>query len=45
VQIGRASGDQVEILSGVQATDRVITRGNEVLAEGEVVRVAEPVGG
>jgi len=45
VQIGRASGDQIEILSGVQATDRVITRGNEVLAEGEVVRVAEPVGG
>ena len=39
VQVGRVDGDRAVIESGLSPTERVIVRGNEVLAEGQPVRV------
>ncbi len=43
VKLGRDFGQTVEILEGVQASDRVIMNPPDSLASGSVVRVAEPV--
>jgi HlyD family secretion protein len=39
VQTGRRVGDQVEIVSGIQATDRLVASGGGFLSEGDVVKV------
>ena len=39
VEVGRYGEDQVEILSGLQQGDRVVTAGSSRLSEGEEVRV------
>ncbi|WP_415879006.1 efflux RND transporter periplasmic adaptor subunit [Methylomonas sp. TEB] len=39
VQLGRRNGDQVEILSGVAAEDRLVAGGASFLADGDSVRV------
>src|SRR4051812_27930484 len=44
VQIGRISGDRVEILSGVDSSARVVASGGGFLNEGDLVRVANPQG-
>jgi multidrug efflux pump subunit AcrA (membrane-fusion protein) len=38
VKLGRG-GAQVEILTGIESTDRVIVRGNERLRNGQTIRV------
>ncbi|MEM9386779.1 MAG: efflux RND transporter periplasmic adaptor subunit [Pseudomonadota bacterium] len=40
VTLGRSAGEQVQVLSGVNPQERVVTRGNEVLREGERVRIS-----
>ena len=40
VKLGRG-GAQVEILEGIEPTDRVVVRGNERLRNGQTVRIAE----
>jgi RND family efflux transporter MFP subunit len=39
VRVGRASGDSVELLSGVRAGERVVTTSSEPLSDGQRVRV------
>jgi RND family efflux transporter MFP subunit len=39
VKIGDASGTSVAVLNGLDGTERVITRGNEVLRDGQPVRL------
>lgn len=41
VNIGRYLGDRVEISAGISATDPVVIRGNEVLTQGQTVRLTE----
>jgi membrane fusion protein, multidrug efflux system len=43
VKLGRDYGQTVEILEGVSASDRVIMNPPDLLANGQMVRVAEPV--
>jgi hypothetical protein len=38
VSVGRAEGEQVEVLSGVEAGDRVVVEGPEGLADGTRVK-------
>lgn len=38
VELGRRAGDEVELLSGLAASEPVVVRGNEVLRDGEPVR-------
>ena len=45
VKLGRDFGRTVEILGGVDPTDRVILNPSDSLAAGTVVRIAKPVGG
>jgi RND family efflux transporter MFP subunit len=40
IEVGRDLGTQVEILSGIEATDRVINSPPDSITEGEVVRIA-----
>ena len=40
VQIGRISGDRVEVLSGIDSTARVVASGGGFLNDGDLVRVA-----
>ena len=40
VQIGRIAGDRVEVLSGVDASARVVASGGGFLNDGDLVRVA-----
>src|SRR6056297_2821568 len=44
VQVGRVDGDRVVIESGLSPDQAVVVRGNEVLAEGQPVRVVEDGG-
>lgn len=44
VEIRRQVGDMVELAGELQADARVVTRGNEVLSEGETVRIVEEEG-
>ena len=39
IRIGRTASQQVEVESGLEAEDRVVLRGNEVLREAQIVRV------
>ncbi|MEM1263827.1 MAG: efflux RND transporter periplasmic adaptor subunit [Pseudomonadota bacterium] len=39
VDLGRSAGELVQVVRGVQAQDRVVVRGNEVLQDGERIRV------
>lgn len=39
VQIGRRQGDMVEVLSGLQASDRVIATGGAFVSDGDSVNV------
>lgn len=39
IEIGRSAAERVEVESGLEAGDRVIMRGNEVLREGQLVHV------
>ena len=43
VSIGASSGEQIEILFGLDAADQVIYQGNELLQEGQEVRIVESV--
>ena len=43
VQIGASSGDQIEVLSGLDANDLVIYQGNELLQEGQEIRIVDSV--
>ena len=43
VQIGASSGEQIEVLSGLETTDQIIYQGNELLQEGQEVRIVESV--
>jgi multidrug efflux pump subunit AcrA (membrane-fusion protein) len=45
VKLGRDWGDQVEILSGLGQTDRVILNPSDSLADGSQVRIKPAVGG
>lgn len=42
VQAGRTSGELVEIRAGLQPGAQVVIRGNELLREGQAVRLLEP---
>lgn len=44
VQLGRDSGESVEVLDGVRAGEQVVVRGNEALSDGDAVRIVEPQG-
>jgi multidrug efflux system membrane fusion protein len=39
VQLGRADGDEIEVMSGLAPDDRVIVEGPENLADGQKVIV------
>lgn len=41
IDIARTRGDQVEIVSGLNASQSVVVRGNEVLSEDDPVRIVE----
>lgn len=41
VQSGRVLGDQVEILSGVKAQDKLVTSGGGFLSDGDLVRLVD----
>ncbi len=41
VQVGRITGDQVEIQSGVQPEDKLVTSGGSFLSDGDTVRVVD----
>lgn len=43
VETGRRQGDRVEILSGIETSDKVVTSGGAFLADGSVVRVSDGV--
>lgn len=40
VTLGRIEGDRIEVRSGVQAGERVVSRGGAFLADGDLVRVS-----
>ena len=42
VELGRPLGDAVEVAAGLDASARVVVRGNELLREGREVRVLGP---
>lgn len=42
VQLGRRSGDSLEILSGLNPEDRLVASGASFLADGDAVRVVQP---
>ena len=42
VKLGTDFGDSVEVLSGLNATDRVVLNPADSLANGDVVTLAEP---
>lgn len=41
VQVGRSLGDQVEVLSGVKADERIVASGGSFLSDGDKVRVVD----
>ena len=41
VQTGRRQDDRIEIVSGIERTDKVVTSGGAFLADGSSVRVSE----
>lgn len=41
VQTGRVAGDQLELLSGVQAQDRLVASGGSFLSDGDLVKVVD----
>lgn len=41
VSIGRRAGDRIEVLSGLDASSRVVASGGAFLADGDVVRVVD----
>ena len=41
VETGRRQGDRVEVISGIEKTDEVVTSGGAFLADGSVVRVVD----
>ncbi|MCP2158399.1 efflux RND transporter periplasmic adaptor subunit [Agrobacterium tumefaciens] len=41
VETGRRQGDRVEIVSGIEKADKVVTAGGAFLADGSVVRVSD----
>lgn len=41
VQTGRVAGDQLEVLSGVQASDRLVASGGSFLSDGDLVKVVD----
>lgn len=43
VELGRRAGDWVEVLSGLDLSDKVIDRGRETLKEGAAVRILDDV--
>jgi RND family efflux transporter MFP subunit len=42
VQLGRRTGDSLEILSGLKPDDRLVASGASFLADGDTVRVVQP---
>lgn len=42
VELGRRSGDNWEILSGVQSSDRLVASGATFLSDGDIVRIVQP---
>jgi multidrug efflux pump subunit AcrA (membrane-fusion protein) len=44
IKIGKANGVSVEVLSGVQAGEQVVTRGAFALREGDRIQVAKGEG-
>ncbi|MCU4677659.1 efflux RND transporter periplasmic adaptor subunit [Catenovulum sp. 2E275] len=42
VQIGERVGEQIEILTGLELTDKVITQGNELLKDNQAIQVNNP---
>ena len=45
VTIGRRSGDRIETVSGIDATQKIVSDGVGFLVDGDTVRVAAPAGG
>ena len=43
IKLGRDFGNTVEVLSGLEASDRVIVNPPDSIADGVTVRIAEPV--
>ena len=43
VKLGASSGDNIQVLSGLEATNQVIYQGNELLQEGQEIRIVESV--
>lgn len=43
VQTGSTSGDYIQVVSGLQPTDQIIYQGNELLQEGQDIRIVESV--
>ena len=41
VSLGRSANNEVEVLDGLQAGDRVVVRGNESLEAGQPVRIRD----
>ena len=41
VQTGRVAGDQLEVLAGVQAQDKLVASGGSFLSDGDLVKVVE----
>ncbi|TXH88052.1 MAG: efflux RND transporter periplasmic adaptor subunit [Rhodoferax sp.] len=41
VQTGRVAGDQLEVLSGVQAQDKLVASGGSFLSDGDLVKVVD----
>ena len=44
VEIGESKGDAVEVLSGLDGSERVVVRGNEGLRDGQPVRIVTDPG-
>jgi membrane fusion protein, multidrug efflux system len=44
IKVGRDFGDDIEVLEGLKANDRVINNPSDSIADGEVVEVAKPQG-
>ncbi len=45
VTVGRRSGDRIEVVSGIDATQKIVSDGVGFLVDGDTVRVVTPAGG
>jgi membrane fusion protein (multidrug efflux system) len=43
VDLGASSGDNIQVLSGLEKSDRIIYQGNELLQDGQEIRIVESV--